>query len=388
MDEGANGKRGFLFVSSNEQWGGSEELWRGAASRLARGGHRVAVLKPRIAWDHTAIRTLADSGCAIADLRGPRWWPRKLRSLASILWPFMRRVSQMQLRSAARRHRPDLVIVSQGLNHDGWLEGETAQALGLATVLISQKADDIYWPSDSLRERLRRIYPAARAALFVSRHNLALTEEQLGLRLSNARVVPNPFEVAWDAAPPWPAGDGLDLACLARLDAREKGQDMLLRLLARPKWRDRPVSVTFYGSGHNADGLAGMAELLDIGSVRFAGFTDAPGDVWARHHGLILPSRCEGLPLSLVEAMLAGRVPIVTAVGGNGEVVDDGVTGFLASGPSEAALDEALDRAWAARADWQAIGARAAAAIRGRTIADPVGDLCDSLVAMAGQGGA
>ena len=222
MTVSANGKHRILFVSSNEQWGGSEELWRRAAAILAGDGHHIAVLKPRIAWEDPTIRALIDANCTVADLRGPRWWPRKLRSLASILWPFMRRVSEMQMRKSVRRHRPSLVVISQGLNHDGWLEAETAQALGKATVLISQKADDIYWPSDSLRARLRRIYPIARAALFVSQHNLAVTEEQLGLRLTNAQIVPNPFEVAWAAAPPWPGGDGLDLACCKRLQSPQR----------------------------------------------------------------------------------------------------------------------------------------------------------------------
>jgi hypothetical protein len=57
-----------------------------------------------------------------------------------------------------------------------------------------------------------------------------------------------------------------------------------------------------------------------------------------RCHALVLTSRCEGLPLSLVEAMLSGRVPIVTDVGGNREVVNE-ACGFLAASASEAAVD-------------------------------------------------
>ena len=79
--------------------------------------------------------------------------------------------------------------------------------------------------------------------------------------------------------------------------------------------------------------------------------------------------------------MLSGRVAIVTDVGGNGEVVEDDVSGFLASAPTEDALDEAMERAWQRRAEWREIGERAAARIRTLVPPDPAGTLAAQLVA-------
>lgn len=375
------------FVSSNDQWGGSEELWSLAALALARRGHRLAVFKSRLDRAHPRIRALLALGCTVADLRGPRLMPGKLLSLAGLFWPVARRMIQVRLWFALRAPRPELVVISQGLNYDGWLAARACRRLNLPYVMLSQKADDLYWPTDSMRAELRELYRGARAALFVSEHNLQLTEEQIGCRLPNARVVRNPFEVAWELRDDWPdETDGLNLACLARLDAREKGQDLLLRVMAMPKWRSRPIRVSFFGAGHNANGLKEMAALLGLENVRFAGFTATPDAVWDDHHGLILPSRCEGLPLSQVEAMLSGRVAIVTDVGGTAEVLIDGETGFLAAAPTVAEIDVALERAWSRRGEWRAIGRAAAVHVRTLTTPDPAGDFADRLLDLACAG--
>ena len=84
-----------------------------------------------------------------------------------------------------------------------------------------------------------------------------------------------------------------------------------------------------------------------------------------------------------VEAMLCGRIPIVTHVGRNGEFVDDGQTGFLAPAATAEFVDQALERAWQARHRWRAMGQLAARRIRERTSADPVGEFCDQLERLA-----
>ena len=241
----------------------------------------------------------------------------------------------------------------------------------------------MYWPEDRRLPRLRAMYSEAAAVYFVSEHNLRLTEEQLAIPLPRASVVRNPVLVPWEPRADWPdEGDGLRLACVGRLFPAEKGQDLLIRVLARDKWRRRDVSLTFYGEGPQREGLAAMAAYLGLTNVTFEGFTDDVANIWTNHHALFLGSRCEGLPLVLVEAMLSGRVPIVTAVAG-AEAIDDGVHGFVAAAPTEEELDAALDRAWQRRSEWRAIGAAASRHIRTLVPENPPARLAEMLLRVA-----
>jgi glycosyltransferase involved in cell wall biosynthesis len=109
--------------------------------------------------------------------------------------------------------------------------------------------------------------------------------------------------------------------------------------------------------------------------VIFAGLLK-PEEIWASNHVLIMPSRLEGLPLAMVEAMLCGRPIIATDVGGHAEVIEDGVTGFLADAPTVQSITEALNRFWARRADAQTIGEAGAQRIRRLLPPDPVRVFC------------
>jgi glycosyltransferase involved in cell wall biosynthesis len=376
----------FVFVSSNPGWGGSEELWSAVAADLAAAGHAVTVFKDALDDDEPRVRRLRELACKLHDLT---WFPiRRLASLLRFLsYPVSYGLQLVRLRlGLAFSRRFDLVVISQGGNHDGLFMADLCRRMNVPYVLIMQKASDLYWPTDTRRLRMRSMYAQALACYFVSEHNRELTEEQLGMELPHTAVVRNPFLVPWEKRTDWPdVQDGYRLACIGRLYPMEKGQDLLLRVLAREKWRTRPVSLTFYGSGHQREGLEGMVQHLGLTNVTFAGFVRDVASIWTTHHTLVLASRCEGLPLVLVEAMLSGRVPIVTNVGGSGEVVEDNVTGFLAAAPTEDSLDEAMERAWQRRDEWRAIGEAAAQTIRTLVPADPAGELASMLVRLTRQ---
>ena len=371
----------FAFVSSNSGWGGSEELWGDAAKRLATAGHAVTVFLSNVEPDHPRLRGLQALGCRVYDLhRGclpsrlplPRTLVRAAKSL--IRKNAAQRVIVPMLRTHLAKLAPDLVVISQGSNFDGIAYTDLCRSARRPYVVITQKAADWYWPTDSERAVMRAGLQSARRCYFVSQHNLQLTESQIGETLTNAEVVRNPFlvsgtELAWPAS----ADGTVRLACVARLNAADKGQDILLQILTRDRWRDRDVTVSLFGRGPNEEALRALAARLAVSRVEFCGFANDVEAIWKKHHAVILPSRAEGLPLALVEAMMCGRFGIVTNEGGSAEVVEDGRTGFIASAAKADEVERAMERAWAVRNEWESIGKAAGAAIRTLVPPDPAG---------------
>lgn len=290
------------------------------------------------------------------------------------------------VRAYLAKLEPDLVVISQGTNFDGIAYIDLCRSAGRPYVVISQKAIDHLWPPDRDRSMMRAGLQAAMRCYFVSQHNLRLTESQIAATLANAEIAHNPFLVSGNALP-WPhAEDGaIRLACVARLETGEKGQDILLHVLARQSWRARNLSVSFFGAGVNREALRGLAGYLSLGNVAFPGFADDVDSIWRTHHALVLPSRSEGLPLALVEAMLCGRFGIVTAEGGSAEIVEDGRTGFIASAAQIDAVDRTLERAWAARSDWESIGKAAREAVTRMIPKDPLALFAEKLIGHAGS---
>lgn len=378
----------FVFVSGNRAWGGSEELWSATAAELASDGHSVTVYKSGVDASEPRIQRLRALSCRIRDLARFPLMPRQLFLLVRLLSSsaaYGHEIVRLLIGLVFSR-RPDLVLISQGGNHDGYFFADICRRLRLPYAIVSHKASELYWPADSQQKTIAAVYRAARICFFVSEHCRRLTEEQLGFSLSRAEVVRNPFLVSWETMPQWQDDQHeLRFVCVGRLHPKEKGQDLLLRVLARPRWRVRPLSITFYGDGLQRASLERMAQNLALTNVTFAGFVRDVAAIWSTHDALILPSRCEGLPLVLVEAMLSGLVSIVTDVGGNSELIDDGVTGYVAAAPTEDALDDAMERAWNERHRFREIGAVAAARIRTLIPRDPARRFADRLIEVANE---
>lgn len=372
------------FVSCNPvDWGGSEELWARAALELSKRGVEIAVAKPNLVDWPEPIQTLRSQGVALFDLWKPMHW--RLRNLAhNASYKLMQEFERNRLKAMLKSFKPDLVVLSQGGSWDGLRMQKVFHAMAVPYALICQKGTDLYWPSDDIRPALRDFAQDAAHVFTVSQHNLTLFEEQIGQRLENASVVRNPFLVDYDSPQPWPEDDEtVRFACIGRLYACEKGQDILLRVLARDHWRSRALHVDFYGQGANARGLKDMARLLGVENVSFHGHSKQIEKVWETHHGLVLPSRAEGLPLVLVETMLVGRVPIISTAGGSAEIVVDNETGFLMNGFDEDGLDEAMERAWQARQRWPEMAAAAAKSVRTHVPRSPAQDLAQRILSLS-----
>ena len=171
---------------------------------------------------------------------------------------------------------------------------------------------------------------------------------------------------------------------MARLDPAAKGQELLLQVLARPEWRRRPIELNFFGEGPHELALRRLAQMLQLDQVHFHGQVSDIEGVWRQNHLLVLPSRYEGLPLVLIEAMWCGRPAVVTDVAGNTEVCVDNETGFVAPAPTVPLLAETLQRAWDRREDWQHMGQAARARAESQIPRNPIPVFAETLINCAG----
>jgi glycosyltransferase involved in cell wall biosynthesis len=108
------------------------------------------------------------------------------------------------------------------------------------------------------------------------------------------------------------------------------------------------LAVVLIGDGPLRDALEKRAAGLGVGgAVRFPGHRGDARQLLAAADVFVLPSRHEGMPLVVLEAMEAGLPVVGTRVIGTEEVVEDGVTGALVRPGDPADLEAALARSLA-----------------------------------------
>jgi glycosyltransferase involved in cell wall biosynthesis len=143
-------------------------------------------------------------------------------------------------------------------------------------------------------------------------------------------VINYPIPAAADAEFAPPASDRL--LFFGRL-SREKGLRELYRALARPDVAAAGVRLSVAGAGPEEGPLADLATSLGIADrVRTLGWVDSARipDLLREHGAVVVPSLwMENSPVSIAEALTAGRPVLAARRGGMPELVAEGKTGFL-----------------------------------------------------------
>lgn len=153
------------------------------------------------------------------------------------------------------------------------------------------------------------------------------------------------------------------LGVVGRL-SREKGVDVFLDTLARLALDGRPFKAVIAGAGPARAELEAKAAQLGLGErVSFLGHVAAMDEVYRTLDVLVIPSRSEGLPNVLLEAMRHGIAVAATDVGAMPEVLDVAPGAFrMVPAENPAALADGILRAIEDISAAHAITARAAAA--------------------------
>jgi glycosyltransferase involved in cell wall biosynthesis len=275
--------------------------------------------------------------------------------------------SVLALRRALSRERIDLVHAHLPL--PGALARLATRGLATRVVYTEHNTLDMYRPAT--RWLNAATYGWQNAVVAVSERVRESAVRHAGHRaLVRAQVIANGIDpdaldraaaLAPDPRPPAFSGDAFRVLVPASLELR-KGQDLLIDALAalgesRQRVRVAPVHVWLAGEGALRGSLEAQARRLGVAErVHFLGHRSDVFSLMRCADVVALPSRFEGHPLALLEAMALGKAVVVSAVGGVPETVRNGESGLLVARGDVGGLACALERL---RAD-RALGARLA----------------------------
>ena len=139
---------------------------------------------------------------------------------------------------------------------------------------------------------------------------------------------------------------GTLLISVGRL-VRWKGFDTVIRVFARIRKRFKPAKLMIVGSGPDLERLEALASREGVqDDVIFSGAVDHEALLrYLRASDiLVLNTSYEGLSHLLLETMAVGVPIVTTAVGGNPETIEDGVSGYLVKPNDMTALESRVAR--------------------------------------------
>lgn len=223
-----------------------------------------------------------------------------------------------------RRKLPWVVTLHGYLQHPfptkGWLYNTLDR-------LLVTRADILVAVSDTITDRL--ICGRAKRKIYVIPNGVELPSQQNKLPLDEDL---EGFYENYDKV----------FIAVGRL-SKEKGFDVLITAMAPILSSDNKIGLLILGDGlekKTLQSIVGQHQLND--QVLFAGYRSSASCYIERAHALIISSRTEGLPITLLEAM-ASRVPVVaTKVGGMPKVLKYGELGLLVEAENPVNLQEAI----------------------------------------------
>jgi glycosyltransferase involved in cell wall biosynthesis len=260
------------------------------------------------------------------------WAARRLELPALLDW---------QLRRELERWRPDVVHVHGwdcGFDPPGMLDW--LHAAGYPTLYTEHNSPDP-----------KTHPPYADAPL--NRADVIIAVSQAGERgLREVGRAVRPIVVIPYSVAPLPEaqarGDRPDgqfvITCVARLNP-QKGHADLLQAMARVRAEAPQARLQLAGAGPLRAELEAQAHSLGLnGRVAFLGLVtgDQLPELLAGTDVMVLPSYWEGLPVSLIEGLSAGKPIVASDAGGNPELVRHGENGLICAAGDVEALSAAL----------------------------------------------
>lgn len=244
------------------------------------------------------------------------------------------------------RYRPHIVNI-HFVRHDG-IYFLLLRPCFRYKVVLTAHGSDVMAPQKQSAALLPHLFPRADAVTVVNTRLAERIHGYAGVDARRVHVIPNGVDYEyWErsSATPLrtsPAPVVISVGGLTHV----KGHDVLIRALAVLRQRVPDAVLVIVGDGKSRAELEQLA--VEQGVHRATTFTGTLGSDEVRtllHRADVfaLPSRSEGMPLALLQAMAAGVPPVATWVGGVTDVIE-GDSGLLVPPDEPVALADALAR--------------------------------------------
>jgi len=277
------------------------------------------------------VRALVDAGIDVEVACGPgEFVPSTLSDIASVQRvPWLRSapspVDDARSLGALVRLARGRDVVHTHSAKAGVLGRVAARIAGVRAVVHTSHGSFL---AENLSPPRRAVLLAAeRVAAAMTTHLLYLSEADLGLMRSHGLYRSTPATLVRIVTPrlahpsgSWAHRRGAPIVAVAN-HYPNKGLDVLLRAFASVTSSLPETELVLVGDGPERQALERLARELDLTRVRFLGRVADPTTLVRDAAVFVLPSRKEGLPLALLEALALGVPAVSTRVGAVSEVV-------------------------------------------------------------------
>jgi glycosyltransferase involved in cell wall biosynthesis len=345
-------------------------------NEFARRGHQITVWTPDDpAWQRPPHQRV---GAGSITLRPYRYaWPARLQQLgymrtmqadlalrlnAYALSPLLFGAGFLTVLREARRTRPH-ILHAHWVLPNGFVAAAVSRLLGIPLVVSVPGSDAQVAGANPLFKAMARVAFARANLLTANSAELRDAVVALGADPTRFDLIlygtdpeefrPDPTGVAalrasWAAQLSLPAeADPLYVLAVGRL-VPKKGFDVLIRGLAEPALRNRPVFVVLIGTGDEEAAWRALAAQLGVAhQILWAGRV-AKTEIGRWYNAadlLAMPSvsrPADGLNVCVLDAMACGKPVVASNVAGNPLAVAHGDTGFVTPEQDPAALAEAI----------------------------------------------
>jgi Glycosyltransferase len=343
-------RKRLLFYSDAAEYGGHEAMTVEAAHHLAANQQDLDIAFAFHEENARLAKKLLEIQCCCrkVELKPLSHRSGSLQAIRTLLSPSKVNAIVEFMEQA----EPDLVIVSQGRIESGSMGLLAAKRAGLRTISYIPMAHHTAVSgkpiATGLREKINGYFyrlPDKIVTISESARRMLLARGVI----CDVAVVPNGVAtrtIRKSERERFRATHGIGtdeyvIAVLGRIEFRQKAQDLAVQTIASFRRELFDCRFLFVGSGPDEQQLRKMIANLDLARIAHVlPWSDDPAEVYAGIDMLLIPSRFEGVPLVMLEAMSCGLPVVASNVDGMAELLPR--AWLFARGNSRAMTDTIL----------------------------------------------